>query len=211
MENQNASTKTIIIMLVIVGLWLSGLTGYFIGAKTVKQAQAVQPALAFRVPATLAAIGAPGSAAQPAGDAALPVPVKSLIGKDLTGWKATKGEWKIDAEGNLTNSATPEQYARIETSDSYGDYTLTGKLLIDSVRYGEIQVRGATYGLEYPEMGTWGTFEIVSRGPELKVLLNGQPAKIEPGAKPTEARSPIAFFVMKGGVMKLRELNIKVQ
>jgi hypothetical protein len=201
-------------MLFVVAIMLAGIIGYLIGTNVTRNfvLPAASHAAAMKsVPASLSLPRMPLEAAGAEnGDKPITVSEKSLIGKDLTGWKPTRGAWHVDSKDELYNDPSPDSYSRIETAGSYNDFTLSGKVFIDKVRYGEIQFHGLTFGFEYPEMGIWSDLEVVSQGDNVKVTVNGAPAKLDPpNAKPTEPKSPIGFFVMKGGQMKLKDLKLK--
>ena len=134
---------------------------------------------------------------------------KDLIGKDLADWRVTKGKWAVDAEGTLANTPVEGEYGRVETAANYHHFILTGKILIDKVRYGEVQFRGMTFGLEYPDANTWSDLKVVAKEMDAIVTINGKPAQTEVSATPGGA-SPIAFYIQKNGVMKLKNLRIKI-
>lgn len=202
MENPNRFSGNITIMLAAV--LLACLIGYLALAKSENG----------RVSSAVSAAGRQDLSSVPRDPQTPPASAKSmpgekdLIGKDLAGWNVTRGTWDIDAEGTLANIPVEGEYGRIETAENYHNFILTCKILINKVRYGEVQFRGLTFGLEYPDMNTWSDLEVVAKDRDTKVKLNGKPVKAE-AATPGDA-SPIAFYVMKNGVMKLKNLRIKI-
>ena len=202
------------VLLWMAAMLLGLVAGYIMGLYSTQTAKAVQKekveaSAVSRVPLDDLASVVAGLPQDPPAAVQPPAGAKPLIGKDLANWHSTRGEWRVD-NGTLVNQPSPSSYARIETVDSYGDFKLTGQVLLDRARYGEIQLRGLTFGFEYPHTGTWSDLEILSQGGQVTVSLGGKPVKTEPAdAKPAMASSAIAFYVMKGGLMRLKDLYIK--
>lgn len=134
-------------------------------------------------------------------------------GKDLTGFKEKKGSWKV-ADGALTNEGTAaDSNSRIETEDSYGNFVLTGKFLLDKQHNGEIQIHGygQVFQIAAEKLNEWVDLKVVAKGKDVKVTVNGNAVEMEKedAADATKTDGPIGFYIRKGGVLKLKDLKIK--
>jgi hypothetical protein len=133
-------------------------------------------------------------------------------GKDLTGFKQAKGAWKV-ADGAIVNEVDPANGSRLETEQSFGDFELTGKIMVENNRNCELQVH--SYGQVFQvnlEKGAWADLKIVAKGADVKVTVNGQDFAFDKNeGKPDSKEGLLAFYVPKGGQLKIKDLKIKTE
>jgi hypothetical protein len=164
-----------------------------------------QFAVAAKGPAPFARAIPPPPAAPPAGWK------DCFNGKDLAGWRPTRGRWSV-ADGTVVGEDPGGEKARIESEQAWGDFELACRIRVSGARLAEFQVRGyalfAQLTLENPN--AWRELKVASRGTALQATLDGRKVPIEPGeGGDLSVPGAIAFYVSKGGKIEIREARIR--
>ena len=165
-----------------------------------------QFAVAAKGPAPLARAIPPPPAAPPAGWK------DCFNGKDLAGWRPTRGRWSFAPDGTVVGEDPAGEKARIESEQAWGDFELACRIRVSGARLAEFQVRGyalfAQLTLENPN--AWRELKVVSRGAALQATLDGRKVPVEPGeGGDLSVPGAIAFYVSKGGKIEIREARIR--
>ena len=130
-------------------------------------------------------------------------------GKDLTGFKPAAGDWKVN-DGAIVNQVNLNANSRLETGQSLADFELSGKVMVENNGYFEVHIHG--YGQVFEvdlERGAWVDLQIVAKGKDIKVLVDGKPGARASDGDAGAREGSLGFYAPKGGVLKLKSLKLK--
>jgi len=143
-------------------------------------------------------------------------------GKDLTGWKTTKGEsldGKTEAygkrftmkDGILTIDPTVKGDVRIVTAKQFaGDVHIKFDFMPDAKCNNDLFLQGLKFDLKKPDVknmkeGEWNSFELVIKGGKAEFKNNGE------ALKPQTVKGKASVFEIRAelGGMQVRRLRYK--
>src|SRR5262249_2059100 len=145
-----------------------------------------------------------------------------LNGKDLTGWKTTKGEsldgkteayagrFKI-ADGILTLDPKVKGDVRIETQKEFGkDVHIKFDFLPGEGCNNDLFLRGLKFDLKKPDVknmkeGEWNSFEIVIAGDKAEFKCNGETIR----TATVKGKGTVFGLRAEFGPMQVRRMRVK--
>jgi hypothetical protein len=136
----------------------------------------------------------------------------SLFPQDgLTGWHQQYGTWThIDQVVHGSDRLTGGK-ARLLSQGVFLDLELTCQLQIHGCEYAEVQVGDYNWYAEVPAQdGAQVSLRVLQHGPTLTITADGKPLPLKPGTGLSMRPGPIAFYVMPGGSISIRNAQFRV-
>jgi len=147
---------------------------------------------------------------------AVPEPVWETLFKtsDLSDWKVTRGNARMEEGVAILESTPRRQPSRMESLKSYPAIEIECELRLTDTHLGEFQLEGYLWFFQVDlgprQKGEWHRFKASFDGETRQAWLDGHPLTLERGEGIGPKGGSIAFYVSHRGKMEIRGAKVRV-